>query len=121
MFAGGIVLAVTLIVFAVWLHWNERQGWPGESYESQADANYLRQRFRSRRRIHLIIGICGLWILAATFAGPEKRSLWIAAWSVVMISLMTVVLLALLDGFRTHRYHRNKLPEIRRRFLGDDD
>ena len=121
MMAGGIVLAVTLISFAIWLHWNERQGWPGESYGDSKDEAYFRQRFRSRRRIHWIIGTCGMLVLVASLAGPERSEIWIGAWSAVMLSLMTVVPLALLDGIRTQRHHHRKLPEIRRRFLGDDD
>ncbi|WP_168566729.1 hypothetical protein [Crateriforma spongiae] len=123
MFSGGIILSVTLILFAVWLQWNERQGWPGEEseYDDKTDADYLRSRFRSRRRIHWIIGVCGLLILIATVKGPESRAVWIGCWSIVMLCLITVVGLALLDAVRTHRYHRRRLPELRRKMLGDDD
>jgi len=120
MFAGGLVLATTLLSFAVWLQWNERLGWPGESYQEDDDQEYLTIRFRSRRRIHWIIGLCGVLILVATLAGPDSTRVWIGSWSIVMIALSTVVLLAMLDALRTHRHHRHKLPEIRSRLLGDD-
>lgn len=120
MFVGGLILAATLISFAVWLQWNEREGWPGETYQRD-DSVYLQARLRSRRRIHWIIGMCGGLILVATLATPQKRQIWIACWTTVMIALITVVFLALLDAFRTHRYHQAKLPEIRRQILGNTD
>lgn len=119
MFVGGLILAVTLISFAVWLQWNEREGWPGETFQNE-DRVYLRARFRRRRRIHWIIGICGGLILVATVGTPEHRQVWVACWAIVMIALIAVVLLALLDAFQTHRYHQSKLPEIRREILGEE-
>jgi Flp pilus assembly protein TadB len=101
------------------LHWQEVQGWPDESFVTELDRDYHSHRSRSRFRIHLIIAACGVLILAAAFAGPSP--LWMAAWTCVIIGLMTVVLLAALDAFRTHRYHLRKLPEIEREFLDDKD
>lgn len=121
MFAGGMLLAFTLVSFAVWLHWNERQGWPGEDYHDDDDAKYLKTRFRSRRRIHWIMGGCGFLIAVAVMAGPGRYALWVGLWSIVMLALMTVVPLALLDALRTHRYHDRQLPKIRQRFLNDDE
>ena len=128
MFAGSLVLSITLIAFAVWLQWNEKHGWPQEFDEvnramhplvgTELDREYYASRGRSRRRIHVIIGICGALILIAAIAGGGL--VWLVAWSCVMVALMGVVLLALLDAVRTHRYHRSKLPEVRDQFFGED-
>jgi hypothetical protein len=58
-------------------------------------------------------------ILVAAFAGLGP--IWVAAWTTVMFALITVVILAGVDAFRTHRYQVDKLPEIRRDVMGDDD
>ncbi len=119
MVAGSLVLGITLLLFAAWLHWNDTQGWPNERFETELDKSYLKRRTRSRRRIHVIIAGCGVLILVAAIAG--EGALWVAAWMTVMVALMTVVVLAGFDAFRTHRYQRDKLPEIRRQMMGDDD
>ena len=119
MFAGSLVLGFTLLGFAGWLHWNELQGWPNESYVTELDKKYLGLRTRARLRIHCILAACGFLIIVAAFAGPGV--IWVGAWTIVMFALMTVVILAGLDAMRTHRYQREKLPEIRRNILKDDD
>ena len=119
MFAGSLVLGVTLCCFAFWLHWHETRGWPNESFVTELDNRYRTKRSKSRRRIHAIIAACGVAILVAAFAGPSL--LWLAAWMSVIVGLIAVVFLAGIDAFRTHRYHVEKLPEIRRDTLGDHD
>lgn len=121
MFAGGLILALMLISFAVWLHWNERLGWPGEDYTEADDQNYLTARLRSRRRIHTIIGGCGVLILFATLATPRRAEIWIGAWSIVSLSLIAVVFLAGLDAVRTHRHHRSKIPRLRQQLRSDEE
>ncbi|MDA8743367.1 hypothetical protein N9N28_01930 [Rubripirellula amarantea] len=128
MFAGSLVLSFTLIAFAFWLQWNEKLGWPQEQADlnramhpligSDLDRDYYRRRSSSRARIHWIIGICGVLILIAAIAGHGV--IWVGAWMCVMFALVCVVLLALLDAFRTHRYHKNKLPQVRDHVLGED-
>lgn len=117
MFGGSLVLGFTLLGFAGWLHWNETQGWPDDSHETELDRKYHDKRFRARRRIHMIIGLCGVLVVAAAFAGPGP--IWLGAWMSVFLALLTVVVLAGFDAFRTHRYHRDKFPEIRSRL--DED
>ena len=119
MFGGSLVLGVTLCCFAAWLHWHETHGWPDESFVTELDNQYHHKRSRSRGRIHFIIAACGVLILIAAFAGPGP--LWIAAWMCVIAGLIAVLFLGGIDAFRTHRYQSNKLPEIRRDILGDDD
>ncbi|MEM9589074.1 MAG: hypothetical protein AAGA03_17465 [Planctomycetota bacterium] len=122
MFAGSLVLSATVIGFALWLHFTDQQGWPGETYSgTKVDLEYLRRRSRSRRRVHMILLATGVLIGVAAFAGPDETAVWLACWLSVIAALLTVVGLALLDAFRTHRYHRNKLPEIRKRALGTKD
>jgi hypothetical protein len=119
MFAGSLVLGTTLLCFAAWLHWSEMHGWPDEQFVTELDHRYLARRQRSRRRIHLIIAVCGGLMIVAAFAGPGP--VWLAAWMTIIVSMMTVVVLAGFDAWRTHRYHQDKLPEIRRQLLGDDE
>jgi hypothetical protein len=116
---GSLILGITLCGFAGWLHWQELNGWPNESFETELDHRYRNKRTRARRRIHLIIGGCGILILVAAFAGHGP--LWIVSWMCVIAGLIAVVFLAAIDAFRTHRYHCEKLPEIRREILGEDE
>ena len=67
----------------------------------------------------MIIAACGMLMIVAAFAGPGK--VWLAAWMSVIAGLMTVVVLAGFDAFRTHRYHNDKLPKIRQKTLTDDE
>ena len=119
MFAGSIVLGITLISFAAWLQWNDSHGWPNESFETKLDNEYHARRTRARKRIHLIIGACGVLVIVAAFAGPGP--VWVGAWMSVSLALLTVVVLAGFDAFRTHRYHNDKLPKVRRKRLDDDE
>ncbi len=64
MFAGSLVMGVTVLCFAAWLHWNDTQGWPNESFNSELDHQYRRRRSRSRKRIHMIIAACGILIMS---------------------------------------------------------
>ena len=119
MFEGSVVLGITLIAFAGWLHRQETDGWLSDSFVTDLDKQYHRRRTRSRRRIHLILAGCGAAAIVAALFGPSL--VWVAAWSIVMVALMTVVLLAAVDAVRTQRYLKSKIPEIRSRILGDDD
>lgn len=115
MFAGSIVMAVTVLFFAAWLHYNDGRGWgQDERFRTELDLKYLDRRTRSRRRIHMIIAVCGILILVAAFAGPGP--VWIASWMTVMVALAIVVVLAGFDALRTYRYQNAKLKS-----LMDDD
>lgn len=111
MFAGGMLLAFTLLFFAVWLQWTEQHGWPHDSFNSDDDFEYLARRKKSRLFVNILIGICGLLILVATFAGVGV--LFLVAWSVVSLILMVILFLAGMDAFRTHRHHQAKLRRLR--------
>ncbi len=119
MFAGSLVMGVTVLCFAAWLHWNDTQGWPNESFKTELDHQYHTRRSRSRKRIHIIIAACGILMIVAALAGPGM--IWVAAWMSVIVGLVTVVALAGFDAFRTHRYQNDKLPEIRRKTFNDDE
>jgi hypothetical protein len=119
MILSHIILGVTLIGFAIWLQWTERRGWPNESFDGEVDAIYFERRMRWRRRVNVIIGLCGVLILAANAAGPR---LFVLAWMLVISGLLAVVVMAGFDAIRTQRYVNTKIPEIRRRILdGDSD
>lgn len=119
MFAGGLLLSATLIGFAAWLHFNERQGWAHEKDldpdHSIEDEQYLARRKRSRNRVHFLFTASGILVLVAAIAGPGI--VFVAAWSCVAFTLMAVMAIATLDGVRTHVHHREKLPEIRQQVL----
>lgn len=116
MFAGGIVLALTLMLFAVWLQRSEQLGWPHQNAErrmSEAvramEQEYLVRRRRGRRRVNSLFFLCGLLILIATFATPERNVIWLACWFSVIAMLLTIVVLAGVDVFRTYRYFRRRV------------
>ena len=114
MFAAGIVLAITLLAVAGWLHRNETIGWiDDETIESETDYDYFRQRQRLRRRVNLLLAACGILILVATFAEPGL--VWAAAWTIVAFALFVVAMLGLLDALRTHRFQQRKLDDLRRK------
>lgn len=126
MLIGGLMLGAVLIGIAWWLHWNEHHGWPQEPCagdgspqsdgipQSDLDRRYLRARGRSRRRVNLLLGGCGVLIMIAAVGGPQTPLLWIGCWMIVMVTLFTIVFLAAFDAWRTQRYHAQKLPELRR-------
>ena len=115
MFAGGLLLGVTLLFFAGWLQWTELHGWPHDTDDNEWDNEYLQRRKKSRLLVNLLIGTCGLLILAAAIAG--KGVVFVAAWSIVSLILMVILILAALDAFRTHRHHQDKLRRIRERAM----
>lgn len=111
MFAGGCLLGGTLLFFAVWLQWTEHRGWPHDTFDGEEDREYRAKRRKSRLLVNVLIGICGLLILTSTFA--DHRVVFVAAWSIVSLILMVVIVLAGLDAFRTHRHQRDKLRRMR--------
>ncbi|MCC9604181.1 hypothetical protein LOC67_26810 [Stieleria sp. JC731] len=119
MFAGGLLLGGTLLFFAGWLQWTEHQGWPYDSFDANADDDvaYLSQRKRSRSKVNFLIGTCGLLVLLATVS--NDRLVFVAAWTAVTFILMVIIVLAMLDAFRTHRHHQDKMRRIRERALKD--
>ena len=119
MFTSQMILAFTCLAFAAWLHWNEHHGWANESYDRDNDDEYLNARMRSRRRVHLLFATCGVLIAIAAFAGPGR--IFIAAWSIVSLTLLTVVGLAGLDAIRTRRYDKRKTDKRRKRLLNEGD
>lgn len=119
MFAGSLILGITLVTFAGWLHYQDTEGWPSDNFTTDLDKTYHRRRTRSRRRIHLILAGCGLAVIVAAFSGLGP--VWVAMWSIVMVSLLVVVALAGVDALHTHRYMKSKLPEIRERLLNEDE
>ncbi len=127
MFAGGLILAFTLIGVAGWLQWTESVGWPHEplgtddlSNRNQGDHDFYRARKRSRLYVNSLIAICGGLILLATLAGPARAMIWASAWTAVAFVLMVVVVLAVFDGLRSYHHHSKKLREVREQLLPDD-
>ncbi|MCD0460844.1 hypothetical protein [Roseiconus lacunae] len=117
MFGGGLLLGGTLLFFAIWLQWTEHHGWPHDHFDSDDDLEYRKQRKRSRSKVNSLIGICGMLVLAATLV--NDRLIFVAAWTAVTFILLVIIVLAMLDAFRTHRYHQDKMRRIREQALKD--
>tara|TARA_A100001391_G_scaffold173773_1_gene135930 strand:- start:74 stop:436 length:363 start_codon:yes stop_codon:yes gene_type:complete len=115
MFAGGLILSATLIFFSVWLFRSEKIGWPDDAYDDPVDEEYLRRRSRSRRRVNALFFVCGLLVLGATLATPDRRVFWIGCWMSAMVVLCTIVALATLDVVRTMLHHRHRIDRMRMR------
>lgn len=114
MFAGGLILAATLIFFSGWLFRSEQLGWPNDTHDDPIDDEYLRRRSRSRRCVNTLFFVCGLLVLGATLATPERRALWIACWMSAMLVLCTIVALAVLDVARTMLHLRRGIDRRRK-------
>ena len=114
MFAGGLILAMTLMGFSVWLFHTEKVGWPNDELNDPLDQEYLSRRTRSRRRVNSLFFVCGLMILAATWATPERQTWWISCWMSAMLVLLTILVLASFDVVRTLLHHRNRIDRMRR-------
>jgi phosphatidylglycerophosphate synthase len=115
MLPASLMLGLTLLGFAAWLEWRERQGFDqGPLF----DADYLRRRRRGRQAVHILLAAAGVLILAAAVAG--RGILWAALWSAVCGLLILVLLIAIVDVWRTHRYFYRKLPELRQQMLRPD-
>lgn len=118
MIAGSVLLAMTMIGFAAWLQWNESQNASDRSNWSDRDRSYFKRRARMRWLTHLIIALCGVIILISSFSGAPI--IWLVGWSMVMLMLLVVIVLALMDGLRTHLYQKRKLPELRQSTMLED-
>lgn len=114
MFAGGLILASTLIFFSGWLFRSEQLGWPNDVYDDPVDDEYLRRRSRSRRCVNALFFVCGLLVLGATLATPDRRALWIGCWMSAMLVLCTIVAMAALDVVRTMLHHRQRTARRRK-------
>ncbi len=116
MLPASLILGLTLLGFAAWLEWREQQeSDPGPLF----DAEYLSRRRRGRRAVHILLAASGLLILAAAVAG--RGVLWAALWSAVCGLLILVLVIAIVDFWRTHRYFYRKLPELRQQMLHPDE
>ncbi|EMB15519.1 hypothetical protein [Rhodopirellula sp. UBA1907] len=115
MFAGGLVLASTLIFFAVWLQRSEQVGWSHERFDEEIDQSYMQRRRRSRKRVNFLFLVCGVLVLVATLATPKNHAVWLSCWISVMLSLMTILMLAGLDALRTMRHVRHRLDHLRQK------
>jgi peptidoglycan/LPS O-acetylase OafA/YrhL len=110
MFAGSIVLALTVLGFTGWLQYHEVRGWPEEGPANEFSKRYLHRRRRTRRRVHVLLVLCSVLIAVAAFVGPGR--VWIGCWMTVILTLFVIILLAMIDAMRTHRFLREKIPQI---------
>lgn len=110
MFAGSLVLALTVLGFTGWLQYHEVRGWPEEGPADESSGRYLHRRRRTRRRVQTLLLLCSVLIAVAAFVGPGRA--WIGCWMTVTLTLFVIILLAMLDAMRTHRHMRERLPKI---------
>lgn len=112
---GSLMLAITIIGFAIWLQRNENEcqlRQQTDSGKSDIDRAYLNARSKSRRRTNRLIGICGLLVvMTALISHPIA---WMTIWLLVMLCLLVVIGMAGKDAIRTYRFHKEKLKEVRR-------
>jgi hypothetical protein len=116
MLAGSLLIGAVVIAVAFWLEYNDRMGWPNEQEREHGSSNTRDDRYRMlrrrwRRTVHIIIAVCGALMASAGVAGPGRY--WIAAWTAVALLMMTIIVLAMGDAIRTHRYYADKLRRQR--------
>ncbi|SRR6056297_468711 len=115
MTAACLVLAFTLFAFALWLEQRDR----GEPQAGQGDQTfddeYLAARRRGRRVVHGLLMLSAVLIVIAAMAGPGP--VWIAMWLAVCGVLIVVMVLGLLDFYRTNRYFARKLTQFHKQSL----
>ena len=114
MYAGGLILATTLMCFSVWLFRSEQLGWPNEDLSNPIDQTYRARRTRARRRVNALFFLCGVLILVATLATPDRRGWWIGGWTSATLTLFTILVLAFFDVIRTLLHQRNRADRLRR-------
>lgn len=112
MTGASVVLGIAILGFAFWLDRHERgEPQPGDN-DATFDDGYLRARHRGRQVVFYGLLVAGGLILVAAAAGPGP--VWIASWLAVSGLLILVLMLGMLDAYRTNRYFARKLPELRR-------
>jgi 4-hydroxybenzoate polyprenyltransferase len=123
MFAGSLLVGFTVLVAAVWLEYHDSVYWADVTEDDlrQSETNspsrfresrYQRTRRRWRVVIHVLLASCGTLMIAAGWAGPGP--FWIAAWTAVAILMLCILLLAILDAFRTYYHRLRQISEARR-------
>ncbi len=115
MTAASMILALTLLGFAVWLELREREGPQAGDADATFDDEYLLARHRGRRSVHVLLVVAAALIFVAGLAGPG--AVWIAMWLAVCGVLVVVMLLGAVDFYRTNRFLARKLPELRKQAL----
>ncbi|QEG39975.1 hypothetical protein [Roseimaritima ulvae] len=115
MTAASIILALTLLGFAVWLELRERDEPQAGDADAAFDDDYLLARRRGRRAVHVLLVVAAVLILIAGLAGPGP--IWIAMWLAVCGLLVVIMMLGMMDFYRSNRYLARKLPELRKQVL----
>jgi hypothetical protein len=112
--AGQVLLGILLLLFAGWLQQNENNGWPDEDAPNDENRAYYNKRRQSRTRTNCLIALCGL--LAGSAGMIPSRRWFIAAWTSISLILFVIILMAGLDALRTHRFHQQRLRQLRKEF-----
>ncbi|SMP77062.1 hypothetical protein SAMN06265222_12280 [Neorhodopirellula lusitana] len=120
MFAGGLILSITLMAFSVWLFRSERLGWPNDELDEPIDQDYRSRRRRGRRVVNALFFLCGLLILLATWATPDNRTWWITGWMSATLVLLTILVFAGFDVLRTLLHHRRRIHRLSKKRRGSD-
>ena len=116
---SSLVLGLLVLVAALLLEWRNSRVDRGELRESELDTRYYGLRTRRRRLVHLLLAIIGALGLAAGILGHGRA--FILIWAAVPLVVFLIVILAMLDAYRTHRYLAEKLPEIQAASFSDVD
>ncbi len=83
---------------------------------SNLDQTYRTQRSRNRIWTNMLVALIGILAMVAGLLGGGP--VWIALWAAIPLILVVIVTLAFADVARTHKYLREKLPEIQKESLG---
>lgn len=89
---------------------------PSEFPASTLDQTYRTQRSRNRIWTNMLVALIGILAMCAGLLGGGP--IWIALWAAIPLILVVIVSLAFADVARTHKYLREKLPEIQKEALG---
>ncbi|MEZ6088517.1 MAG: hypothetical protein R3C05_10925 [Pirellulaceae bacterium] len=109
---SSLVVGALMLLAAGVLQWRDASSAKHQDSQSELDERYHVNRTRGRRWVHVLLAICGL--LAITAGAVGHGQVFILCWASVPLVLLVIVILAMLDAFRTYQYHAKKLPELRK-------
>ena len=109
---SSLVVGCLLLVAASVLQWRTSVTASQHESETELDNLYFTRRTRGRQLVHLLMALCAALAIGAGIVGRGRA--FVLIWASVPLVLFIIVILAMIDALRTHRYHTQKLPEIRR-------
>lgn len=112
MVGGSIVLGITLIGLATYLHLQ----YGLQSKQAETTDVFMRRRHHVRTSVHALMFVCGFLMLVTVFVAPGL--VWAGIWTGIVALLFIIIVLALFDALNSHREHTEQLRAIQREYLG---